>query len=201
MDRFALVFTVLSLLIFGNSHLVFGQADSIYRLPAGTRINLKLDAEISSKVSSVDDTFLATVTKPVRIRETTVLPAGVVLEGRVVGVERASGGGQGGNLDIRFETLKLPGEIRRIEGMMVTPPPERSSKLFSVLSVVGGIAAGALLGAVSQTDNGALLGAGIGAAAGTSVALIHKGKDVRIRKDQEFEIELKREVLLPVPDY
>ena len=34
----------------------------------------------------------------------------------------------------------------------------------------------------------------------TSVFLL-KGKDVRLREDQEFEIELKKEVILPVMDY
>jgi hypothetical protein len=69
------------------------------------------------------------------------------------------------------------------------------------LSVVGGTALGALFGAVTKTPNGALIGAGIGAGAGTTVALLKKGKDVRVKRSQEFEIELKKEVMLPVQDY
>jgi len=46
-----------------------------------------------------------------------------------------------------------------------------------------------------------LIGAGIGGGVGTAVALLRKGKDVRIRKGEEFEIELRKEVMLPVLDY
>ena len=203
MHRFAALrkLTALSLLIFANSILLFAQPDSIYRLPAGTKITLKLDAEINSKVSSVNDTFLAAVTKPVKVREVVVMPIGTVIEGRVATVTRAAGGGQGGSLDLVFESLKISNKIRKIDGMMVTPLPERSSRVFSFLSVAGGLAAGAALGAASGTSNGTLIGAAVGAGAGTSLALLRKGKDVRLRKNEEFEIEIKKEVTLPVLDY
>jgi len=60
---------------------------------------------------------------------------------------------------------------------------------------------GALLGAASKAENGALLGAGIGAGAGTGVALLKKGKNVRIKTDEKFEIQLTKQVTLPVKDY
>lgn len=205
MNRFATPTRLLlvSVLIFANTILSFAQeaADSIYRLPVGTRILLKLDAELNSKVSSVDDTFLATIAKPVVVREATVLPTGTVIEGRVAAVERASGGGQSGSLDIVFETLKLPGELRRIEGFMVRPPVERPSRTVAFLSVIGGAALGAIVGGATRSSSGAVIGGAVGAAAGTGGAFLYKGRDVRIRKDQEFEIELKKEVLLPVADY
>ena len=66
-----------------NGHPVFGQSDSIYRLPAGTRISLEVDAEVNSRVSSVNDTFLATVAKPVVVRDA-VKEVYVQLQGRDV---------------------------------------------------------------------------------------------------------------------
>ncbi len=191
--------TILSLLLFAN--FLFGQTDSIYRLPAGTRINLKLDAEINSKVSSRDDTFIATVSNAVKIRDAVVLPVGTVIEGRVSEVSRADIGGQNGKLEVVFEILKISNETRRIDGSLVTPLKAESTRSFSILSVLGGLAAGTALGAVSNSSKGLLIGAAAGAGAGTGVALLRKGKDVRIKKDVEFEIELKKEVLLPVLDY
>lgn len=192
-------FTVLSILLFANS--MFGQPDSIYRLPVGTRIRVKLDAEINSRASSVNDTFLATVAKPVTVRDTVVLPVGTPLEGRVSSVTRAGAGGRSGKLDVVFEMLKISNEFRHIEGVMTTQIRTGSSRSFSILSILGGVAAGAGIGAASNSSNGALIGAGVGAGAGTAVALLRKGKDVRIRKGEEFEIELKKEVVLPVLDY
>lgn len=193
---------VLLLLIFASSLVAIGQIeDTIYKLPVGTRINLKLDHEVNSEVSSVNDTFLAVVSKPVRVREAIVLPVGTVIEGRVASVERAASGGQAGSIEVVFETLKLSGEMRRIEGFMVTPRAESSSRTRTWLSLVGGIAAGTAIGAASGGSRGALIGAAVGAGAGTSLALLNKGREIRLKKDQEFEIELKKEVLLPVLDY
>ena len=203
MVRFAAVtkLTVLLLVVFANSSALFGQPDSIYRLPTGTRIRLKLDAEINSKISSVNDTFIATVAKPVMIRDTIVLPVGTVIEGRVSTVTHASGAGQDGYLDIVFETLKISDETRRIDGAMLTQIRAESSRAFSILSILGGLAAGAAIGAAANTSSGALIGAAVGAGAGTGIAFLRKGKDVRIRKGEEFEIALKKEVVLPVLDY
>ncbi len=193
---------ILSVLIFANFLMVAAQSDSIYRLPVGTQIRLKLDAEINSKVSSVNDTFTAIVVRPVTVRDVVVLPAGSIVEGRVASVSRAAGGGKGGKLDVVFEWLKLSTETRRnIDGVLINKLSADSSQAFTALSIVGGTAAGAGIGGASRSGVGTLIGAGIGAGIGTGIALLRKGKEVRIRKDEEFEIELKKEVVLPVLDY
>lgn len=192
----------LSLLIFANSILLTAQSDSIYRLPAGTRIQLKMDVELSSRVAAVNDTFTATVAKPVKVRETIALPVGTVIEGRVASVSKASAGLENGKLELVFESLRfvnLPS--RTIDGVLVNKVETRSSPLTTALSIIGGTVIGAVLGAVSKTNNGALIGAGVGAGGGTGVALLRKGRDVRIQKNEEFEIALRREVVLPVLDY
>lgn len=195
------VFAFLTLIFASSAAVTLAQGDSIYRLPAGTRILVRMDDPISSDVSTVNDTFTTTIAKAVVVRETIVLPEGTVLEGRIVKA-RAAAGGQSGKLEVRFEVLRLSEGIKRdIEGVPVQELKAASSGTRSVLSVVGGTALGALVGAVTKTPNGALIGAGIGAGAGTGVALLKKGKDVRLKRSQEFEIELKKEVTLPVQDY
>lgn len=191
-------FAALAVLLFVNSTLA--QTDSIYRLPAGTKISLKLDAELSSKVSSVNDTFLAYVAKPVLNRETVVIPTDTVIEGRVTNVSRAAGGGRTGRLDVVFESIKFEAATRRIDAVLTSPIRPEPAGPFRVLSVLGGAAAGALVGAASSTT-GALIGAGVGAGAGAAIGFLRKGKDVRIKKGEEFEIELRKEVVLPVLDY
>ncbi|MEO6655152.1 MAG: hypothetical protein ABIO36_03645 [Pyrinomonadaceae bacterium] len=200
MNRFATV-VKLTLLIFANSIVLFAQPDSIYQLPAGTHIRLKLDAEINSKSASVNDTFLAIVSKPVLVRDTIVLPAGVVVEGRVSSVLQAASGGQNGNLVLAFETLNISSDKRRIDGVMTAPVFANASQTFSILSILGALAAGAAVGGVAGSSRGALIGGGVGAGIGASIALLRKGKDAKIRKGEEVEIELKKEVVLPVLDY
>ncbi len=191
-----------SLLIFANSFSSTAQSDSIYHLPVGTRIRLKMDVELSSGVASVNDTFTVAVAKPVMIRGVIALPVGTIIEGYVASVTKAAAGGRNGELDPLFDYLKFANTPPlKIDAVLVNKLESRASPVVNVLSIIGGTVIGAVIGAVSKTDHGAAIGAGIGAAAGTSIAFLRKGKDVRIEKDKEFEIELKHEVLLPVLDY
>jgi len=196
------VFAFLTLIFSGSFSALAQGEDSIYRIPEGTKIWLRMDAGISSNVSTANDTFTATLTKPFLIRETIVLPAGTIVEGRVIKARAAASGGQGGKLEIKLERIRLEdGQRREIDGRPVRELKAASTQTGSILSVVGGTALGALVGAVTKTSNGALIGAGIGAGAGTGVALIRKGRDIRIKDGEEFEIELKKNVTLPVRDY
>lgn len=193
------VFALFSL-FFLNS--IFINAQSVYELPAGTKIRVRMDNEINSKVSSAGDTFTMKISEPVSIRGTVVLPIGTVIEGRVTGVKRAAIGRKNGRLTLSFEMLRLAGgEKREINGVLVNQPAVKSSQAASVLTVAGGTALGAVFGTVSKSNNGALIGAAIGTGAGAGVAFLRKGKDVQIKADEEFEIELTRKVVLPVQDY
>lgn len=196
------IFTFLLTLFFVSS-IAAQRAESIYTLQIGTKIRAKMDNEISSKVSSVNDTFTVTVSKPVIVRETEILPVGTVIEGRITEVKRASIGGADGNFELKFETLRLPnGAKREIEaGLINFEKPKSSNFSRNLLSIIGGAGIGALLGGISGKENGALLGAGIGAGAGTGAAVLQKGKDARIKSDEEIEIRLNKEVTLPVEDF
>src|SRR5215213_2141557 len=169
--------------------------DSIYTLQAGTTIQVKMDNEINSKVSSVNDTFTVTVSKPLIVRETEILPVGTIIEGRITNVKPASLGGVGGSFEVKFETLRLiNGAKRPIEAVLTNQEKPKSSNTRNIVSVIGGTALGALIGTASNKENGALIGAGIGAGAGTSAAIFRKGKEARIKTDEQIEIRLKKDV-------
>ncbi len=153
----------LTLVIFGISVPAAAQPDSIYKLPAGTHVRLSVDIELSSKVASVNDTFLAGVTKPIVVNDTVVLPEGSLVEGRVTRVSPAGGFGRSGSLGIVFEKLKVFGGTRQIDGKLA-----------------GDI----------EPDKPFFL-----------IACFVKGREARLRKDKEFEIEIRRDVPLPVIAY
>jgi hypothetical protein len=191
----------LSILLF-TFFITANAQDSIYKLPVGTKIRLRMDNEINSKVSNANDTFTATLSKPLIVKETILIPSGTIIEGKILKSESASVGGKNGVMEIRFETIRFADGIKReIDGVLVEELKVSSSQTTNILSVIGGTAIGAIFGAVSKSNNGALIGAGVGAGAGTGFALLRKGKEVRIKSEQEFEIELKKEVVLPVKDY
>lgn len=195
------VFAYFSLL-FVSFSVAAAQSDSVYRLSAGTVMQVQMDNEINSKVAGANDTFTATIAEPVKIRETVVLPIGTVIEGRITKVRRAAVGGQNGILTVSFEILRFEnGEKRNIEGVLAEELKAGSSQTANLLTIAGSTALGGILGAVSKSSNGTLIGAGIGAGAGTGIAFLRKGKEVGIKADEMFKIELTKDVTLPVRDY
>src|SRR5690348_14893641 len=153
------------------------QADSIYRIPVGTHIRLRMEGEISSKFSTVNDTFLARVAVPVIIRDVTVLPTGVLVEGRIVDASPAGVRSRNGRMDFRIETMKFSDSINRsIDGVPSEPfKPKRSNKWFPA---VGGSILGAAVGFAVGSAPGALIGAGIGGGIGAGAAYSRKGRNV-----------------------
>ncbi len=178
-------------------------AQSVYELPTGTKIKLRMDNEINSKVSRIDDTFTAVVAEPVAVRDVVVLPVGAVIEGRITQVKPASNGGKSGEMDVEFKLLRLKGDVKRDIAGKLTNPLEAAkiSSTVKALTIIGGTAIGALIGGVAKSGTGAAVGAAIGAGAGTGAVYLQKGREVRIKADEMFEIELSKSVTLPTEDY
>jgi hypothetical protein len=152
-----------TLLIFGISVNAAAQTDSIFRLPAGTHLRVSVEVELSSKVASVNDTFIARLTKPVKLNDAVVLPEGSMVEGRVIRVSPAGGFGRSGSMSIVFEKLNVFGGTSRIDGALT-----------------------------SELDPGKPC---------FLVAVFVKGREARLKKGEEFEIEIKRDAALPVTAY
>lgn len=193
----------LSFLFFANSISINAQSDaSIYELPAGTKIRLRMDNEINSKVSSVNDTFTSVISESVKVRDTVVLPIGAIINGRIMQVKRASTGKKNGSLTLSFEILRFEnGDRREIDGILVNQLAVKSASTKDILTIVGAAGIGAIIGGISRLENGTLLGAAVGSGAGAGAIFLRKGKDVRIKANEEFEIELTKTVILPVQDY
>lgn len=200
--RLTKIFTALSILFFTN--LIAANAQpSIYTLPVGTKIRVRMDNEINSKVSSVNDTFTATVSTPLVIRGVELIPVGSVVEGKILEVKPAASGKTNGTLDVIFETLRFPDDAtRKIDASLVNRNlVEEKSSAFTAISIFGGTAIGAVIGAMTGKGKGAAIGAGVGAGAGTAAAFLRKGKESRIKAKAEFEIRLNKEVTVPTKDF
>ena len=177
------------------------QTDSIYRIPVGTRIRLRMEGVINSKFSTANDTFLARVAVPVVIRDVAVVPAGTLVEGRITEASPAGLGSRDGRIDFRMETLKFSDEVNRsIDGEPVAPlkAKRHSSRWFPA---IGGTVLGAAVGFAVGSVPGAVIGAGIGSGIGAGAGFSRKGRNVGLKDDAVFEIILKKEVVLPVLDY
>lgn len=198
MVRGTKVFAVLSL-IFASFIVANAQTDSAYILRAGMRIHLEMLDPIGSSFSRAGDTFRATVVRPTVNKGIVVLPVGTIVEGRISKVVDASHLGRGGEIEAVFETIRFrTGEVRRIDGRFAKPLREKPARTRNVISIVGGTLGGALIGSLTGSRNGILIGAGVGALAGTGTAVAMTGKNAGFQAGDEFEIELKSDVTLPI---
>ena len=195
------IFTVISILLFAISARS-QPADSIYKIPKGTRIRLKMDNEINSKVSSAGDTFTATVALPVMVNAIEILPVGTVIDGKIIRVKKAAIGKSDGTFEVKFETLYLSKDLKlRMDASLINFKKRQSSQTAKALTIAGATGIGALLGTLVDKTKGALIGAGVGLGISTGVILLQKGEEARIKAGEEFEISLNQDVILPPTDF
>lgn len=142
-------------------------------LPEGTELQIRLADELTTANAEPGDTFTATLLKPVRVNNRTVLPKDAKVQGRVV--DSVSSG-----------RLKRPAaitlELTRVGRSRVSTEPLRfegkSHKGRNVVLIGGGTAAGAILGGATGGKKGALLGSLIGAGAGMTTAYVTGKKEI-----------------------
>ena len=76
---------------------------------------------------------------------------------------------------------------------------ERGGSAGTGKKVGGGVALGALIGAIAGGGGGALKGAAIGGAAGTGVAVATKGQQVRVPSETVLEFTIQQPLSVQIP--
>jgi type IV secretory pathway VirB10-like protein len=147
---------------------------------AGTPITVALSSALSSKTAQPGDSFEATVASNVVVNGRVVVPTGTRISGNVTEVISGSNSiGAVPALGLKFNQLELEdGQIVPISGELMEQGA--SEKVQDTAKILGGVAAGAILGHQIKTNNrgkviGGLLGGAVGAIAakktGTEVDL------------------------------
>lgn len=163
-------------------------------VPAGTELSLSLSTGLSSKTSKVGDTVRAVVTENVVVDGKTAITAGTTVAGTVIKV--VSGSDKiGGTPQVMmgFDRLELPGgKDVPITGEFTSTG--KSDNTRDAVKIVGGAAAGALLGdQVSKKDRGKVIGGILGAAAG-AVAAKETGTEVTLAEGAPMALMLSAPV-------
>ncbi|HEU0184785.1 MAG TPA: hypothetical protein VFS27_05685, partial [Blastocatellia bacterium] len=168
-------------------------------IPDGTVLIIEMDTKLNSGTAQVSDRFIARIATPViDAGGRTLLPAGAIIEGHVASVKKARWAHRSGELGLSFDYVDV-GYGRRIP-MRATlisgdnPISEegdlkaKSAGKRDILVTSGGAMAGA--GAGVLTGASIWAGSGVGAAAGLTVVLVMKGKNVDIDPGERFNLEL-----------
>jgi hypothetical protein len=134
-------------------------------IPAGTKITIRTDSQISSKTAKTGQAFGAMLARDLVVGGKTVAKKGAPVKGKVSHVKPSG-------------RLHAPGELTlrltSVDGIPVSTTAYyakgKSHTKSNATKIGGGTAAGAAIGALAGGGKGALIGAGAGAAAGTGVA-------------------------------
>jgi hypothetical protein len=159
-------------------------------VPSGTQLSIRLTDELDSEKAQVGDVFHASVSTPVMVGDTTVIPTTADVEGRVVDVKSA--GRFAGQSDLVIELTRL-----MLNGKSYPLATDHWSKAGSsrgkatAAKVGGGAAVGAILGGIFGGGKGAAIGAAAGAGAGTGVAGATKGQQIILKPETVLEFHLQ----------
>ena len=146
-------------------------------LPAGATMDVTLDQQLGTQSSHVGDNFAATVANSVVAQNgRTAVPAGAKVWGHVSAVKAASNATEQAAIVLDFDSLTFNGTRYPFEANVTATNLQRQGGVSSnetLKNAAIGAAAGAALGAIlSGADKDKiLLGAGLGAVAGTAISL------------------------------
>ncbi|HEY2375592.1 MAG TPA: hypothetical protein VGH98_06415 [Gemmatimonadaceae bacterium] len=148
-------------------------------IPAGTRLTVRLNEELSTENRRKGSVFSARLEKPIMVDGRVVVPSGALAYGRILDVERNKRIGRP-KLDGTLTSLMIGGR----EVPIVTDVVGAEGKHGGGLVKIG---AGTLIGAIAGAPvAGAAVGAGVGA--------VMKGSDLVIPAGTIGEVGLKHDV-------
>lgn len=167
-------------------------------VPAGTRLDTRLETAVASDTSRIEQSVEATLTVPLLADGVTVAPAGSTLFGTVTSV-RESGRVRGrAELGVQFTRLRTDALIYDIRTAPLRWVAE-ATKGEDAVKVGAGAAAGAVIGAIAGGGKGAAIGSAIGAGGGSAVVLATKGEEVRLGAGTRMRVELTEPISVTVP--
>jgi type IV secretory pathway VirB10-like protein len=161
-------------------------------VPSGTVLEVELLDTVSSGSSHVGDTFRARVSGDIRTGGRVAIPGGSEILGEVTeAVPLRKVGGQA-RLTLKFTDLVLPGGTTvPIDASFVQQG--RSETGRDAATIGGAAAGGAILGRIlnkGSRGRGSVIGAIIGAAAGTVIASRTPGEEVNLFEGSVVDLQL-----------
>lgn len=184
---------------------------AMFTVDTGTIMRARMNSAITSKTAVVGNTFTSTVTEPVYASSgAVVIPTGSTLTGRVTSVKKAAKGGEPGQIDVSFVSVKLPnGRTRSINGSLTDLESGKTKsdnegtasgakmKNRKIIFIGGGAAGGAVLGAIVGGGKATAIGAILGAGAGFLGERFLKGPEAEVKSGTEFSVYLNQSIAMP----
>jgi hypothetical protein len=128
-------------------------------VPAGTRVDARLESMVQTATSNTGDVIVAVVAEPIRTAGKLMVPQGSRLNGRVETIQQATRDNEG-RVRLAFREIEFPdGRTAStwITNSFSASPPRRNLRYFLYMGI--GATAGGLIGGKSARTSGILGGA------------------------------------------
>lgn len=164
-------------------------------VPAGTSITVRLQDSLSSRYSVPGQHFDAVLDEPIVVDDKVVVPTGSLVTGHVTSAQRSGRLRHPGELGLTLDSVTVGNHHLALATSNIVVRG-RSHKKRNLAWIGGGTGGGALIGALAAGGKGALIGSGIGAAAGTTTAFVSGKKDVGFSAEHRLRFRLNHEMSL-----
>jgi len=166
------------------------------RIPAGTRLTVRIIDRIDSAKNHVGDRFEASLEAPLDVDGNVAVPKGAEVYGRLV--ESKKSGTFAGRSELQLELTGIVVNGQTVP--LVTGEYELTGKsrgASTAKRTIGGAAVGSIIGAIAGGGKGAGIGAAVGGGAGAGSEIITKGDQVKIPSETLLDFTLQQEVSIP----
>jgi hypothetical protein len=172
------------------------QAPAPIAIPAGTSITVRLQESLSSASAIPGERFEAVIDEPVAVGNEVVLPVGTFVSGHVTLARRSGRLRHPGELGLTLDTVTVgQQQVPLSTSNIVVRGASHKKRNWGWIG--GGTGGGALVGALAAGGKGALIGSGIGAAAGTTTAFLTGKKNVGFAAERRLRFRLRNDVYVP----
>jgi hypothetical protein len=166
-------------------------------VPAGTRIQVRLDQGISTVKNAPGDEFTATLNAPLLVNGKLLAPEGSKVTGQLTQVKESGRVKGRASLTMELRELSVGRDTYDLASQPLTLVAPKTTKKDAF--IIGGSAVlGTIVGAIAGGGKGAAIGAGVGGAGGTGFVLATRGKEIVYGPEARFTFTLAEPVDLPV---
>jgi hypothetical protein len=166
---------------------------AVVDLPAGTRIHVRLDQDLGSKISQPGDSFTATVADDVMVNGQTVIPRGARADGTVIDAKPLGRIKGQASLEIRLDRVHTKWGSYPVASSSIDRVEKGKGKRTAFFAG-GGAGLGAIIGGLAGGGRGAAIGALAGGGAGTAGGAFTGNKQIFLPAETLLTFHLERSV-------
>lgn len=166
---------------------------AVVELPVGTRLHVRLDQDLGSKISRPGDNFGATIAEDVIVNGQSVVPRGARAEGTVIDAKPLGHFKGGAVLELRLERVHTNWGSYPVSTSSIERAEKGKGKRTAAFAGGGG-AFGAIVGGLAGGGKGALIGGLAGAGAGTAGSALTGNHEIFLPAETLLTFHLEHSV-------